>query len=254
MIKILNQHTKYREEKNEILISQCKLRQDFRLNKKFLELLNRLKKGLEENKLNESEKKFMKDLGKAKMMGNLTFKQITKETIGESLILIDKVLGKERSRKSNEIKLIFEKEPKFFIGAFLDNTLVGIITGFYRDKYLVLGEIAVIDYFQNRGIGNRLVKEFLKLQDKEIRVGSEDDAIKFYESINFKPFLLIQYDKKDYNKRDFSEFEEFEYVENKGHCMLSVKIGASSKEKIELLRKKFPKAYLQYIFRKPLSK
>ena len=66
--------------------------------------------------------------------------------------------------------------------------------------------------------------------------------------MGYKPFLLVQFKKRDYSKEDFKDFKIIKYeigiieiaVEN---CDLAL---------IQKLRKKFPKANFQYIFYKKL--
>jgi len=57
---------------------------------------------------------------------------------------------------------------------------------------------------------NLQVKEFEKVASKQfnkINVGAQDNAIGFYKSIGYQPFLLIQFKKETYGKQDFPKFE-----------------------------------------------
>jgi ribosomal protein S18 acetylase RimI-like enzyme len=163
--------------------------------------------------------------------------------------ILDNELGKNRVRSPEFLKRKFKEFPEYFIGVYLGRELVGIICGFPREDYLLMSEIAVDCRFQGRKLGEKLVKEFEKIGFKKfnkIHAGALDGAIDFYKSLNYKPFLLAQFKKGDYNKKDFQEFK----ILNVRDYGFELEIKRGSLNELNKIRKEYPKANLQYIFTK----
>lgn len=194
-------------------------------------------------------------------MNRLKIRGLKSDEFQKAMELLDKEL-KDRVRIDEFLLDKFSKFPEFFIGAFLDNRIVGVICGFPRENYLLIDEIAVDSGFQRRGAGKRLIEEFEKNANgryKEIRVGTLDNAIGFYESlVDYKPFLLVQYknyrkDRKN-EKEDFAELEILkEWEDEAGHEILEIRVGKADLDLLDRLREKYPKAIFQYIFTKSIE-
>jgi len=131
----------------------------------------------------------------------------------------------------------------------LGKELIGAVCGFPREDYLLMSEIAIDSRFQRRKFGEKLVKKFEKVAFKKynkIHVGALDNAIEFYKSLNYKPFLLVQFENGVYDKNDFSSFEVLSVLD------YGIELNPINCNLIELkrLRNLYPKAKLQYIFTK----
>jgi ribosomal protein S18 acetylase RimI-like enzyme len=179
----------------------------------------------------------------------LKVKQLPENYFDDAMNILDEELGKDRVRDSKFLKEKFNKFPEFFIGVFLDKELVGIICGFPREDYLLISEIAIDSKFHNSGFGKKLIKEFEKVGFKEynkINVGARDQSIRFYKSLGYIPFLLIQYNKDDYTQDNFSNLK----IINKKDYGLEVKVEEYNLTELNKIRKQFPKANFQYIFSK----
>ena len=141
------------------------------------------------------------------------------------------------------------------MGLFLDKELIGVICGFPREDYLLMSELAIDSRFHRRGFGRRLVTAFEKIAKgkyKQINVGAEDKVIGFYKSLNYKPFLLIQFKKEDYGLDNFKKFNILRKRKDKEYIILDIKTKKAELKLLDKLRKKYPKAYFQYIFTKEL--
>jgi ribosomal protein S18 acetylase RimI-like enzyme len=218
--------------------------------------MKKLEKGLEKEKLNEEEKKVFSDFEKMKLLSELKIRPIRLEEFEDAMNILNKELGEERVRRKEFLYKKFKEYPSFFIGAFLDNKIVGIICGFPREDYLLMSEIAIDLRFHNRNFGKRLVEKFENSAEKnynKIEVGAEDNAIGFYESIKYKPFLLIQFEKKDYLDKEFDNFKIIKkYDFDKDNRAIEVKVRFADLKQLIKLKKKYPKAWFQYIFIKNL--
>ena len=195
-----------------------------------------------------------------KILYKLEFRKIKLKEFDDAINILDNELGEKRVRSSKFLYRKFKEFPKFFLGIFLDNELIGVIFGFPREDYLLISELAIDRRFQERGFGKLLVKEFEKVAKEnkyyKINVGSEDKSIYFYESLlGYKPFLLIQFEKGDCSEEDFNKFKIIRiYNYNKNNTAIEVKITNCNLKLINQLRKKFPKAYFQYIFTKQIRR
>ncbi len=116
-----------------------------------------------------------------------------------------------------------------------------------------MSELAIDSKFQKRGFGKRLVEKFERVAKEKynrINVGAEDKAINFYSNIGYKPFLLIQFKSKDYSNNDFNNFAIIRKYDFGGYLTIESKVIRYNLEILNKLRKKYPKAYFQYIFTK----
>lgn len=243
----LNRHVKWRVDHGLLLICDCK--RLIALPSRFEETLKKFERGFKEEDLQNEEKLLYLDCKKANLLGTLEIRQLEKSEFEGAMEILDKEL-KDRQRDNNFLLKKFEQCPKFFIGAFLDNEIVGVICGFPREDYLVISELAVDFRFQRRGFGTMLVREFERNATgyKKIRVGAVDSAIDFYKSLGYKPFLLVQYKKGCYSGEDFKELHVTKETEDTEYKILEVKVNESDLELLVKLREKYPDAYFQYVF------
>jgi ribosomal protein S18 acetylase RimI-like enzyme len=212
--------------------------------------MENLTKGVEKEELSGEEKLVLSDFEKMKLLSELKIKEITSKDFPKAMEILNNELGKERVRDEKFLYEKFKKFPQFFMGIFLDEEIIGIICGFPREDYLLMSEVAVDSRFQSRGFGKKLVEEFettLKnTKYKKINVGAYDNKIGFYKSINYKPFLLIQFKEGDYKLEDFDALKIIKHSPGS----IELKIEKCSLEELEKFRKKYAKAHLQYIFTK----
>lgn len=247
MIKTLKKQVKWRKDKKALFICDCKRLIDLKLSFEHESFLKKISQGLNPNSLTKLEKLIFFEFEKMALLTELRLKQLPKEDLHLAINILDNELGKDRVRNYNFLKEKFTKYNKYFIGLYLNSELIGVICGFPRKDYLLMSEIAVDCRFQGREFGKRLVQEFEKKAFKKynkIHVGSSDDAIEFYKSLNYTPFLLIQFRKNVYTKDDFSDFKILKIKDN----YVELEIKKSNLTELKKLRKIYPKANLQYIF------
>jgi len=190
------------------------------------------------------------------MKKDLEIRQIKPNEFNDAIKILDKELGNRRVRSRSYLSKKFKEYPKFFIGIFFDKGIVGVIGGFPREDYLLMSELAIDSKFQKKGFGKKLVKKFEEIAKKrynQIRVGSEDKVLGFYSALKYKPFLLIQFKSKDYSYDDFNNFKIIRKYNFKGYLTIEAKIIRYNLELLNKMRKKYPKAYFQYIFIKKLK-
>lgn len=254
MIKTLNKHIRWRKDNNQIFICDCKRLIDLKTSLEFERVIKKIGMGINKNELNNKEKSLFSDLEKLKMISNLKIRQINSKEFSSAMEILSNEL-KSRVRDNNFLSQKFKEFPQLFIGVFLDNKLIGIICGFPREDYLLISELAIDSKFQGRDFGKRLVKYFEKVAKKDynkIKVGAQDEVIEFYNGLQYKYFLLIQYKKGDYSLKDFKMFDFFRNNEDKKQRMLECKINKLDLNFLTKIRKKYPKATFQYIFTKNL--
>ena len=254
MIRTLKKQVKWRKDKQALFICDCKRLIDLKMPLKFEDIIKNIEIGINEEELNNKEKLLLSDFKKLNMVSNLEIRQIKNKEFSKAMKILDEEL---KTRVRNRVFLLkkFKEFTQFFIGAFLDNELIGIICGFPREDYLLISELAINSKFQGRGFGKRLVETFERIADyeyKKINVGAEDDAISFYMPLSYKPFLLIQYKKGDYSLKDFKEMNIIRNNEEKNQVAIEVKINKVDLNYLRRLRKEYSKAYFQYIFTKKL--
>lgn len=247
----LNKHVKWRKDINNILICDCKRLIDLKIPLGYEKTMEKIEKGVDKKDLGEREKLLVKDFKNLKLLANLEIRAVRKDEFSSAMKLLDREL-KIRVRDN---KLLFEKFNKFgelFIGVFLDNEIIGLVCGFPREDYVLMSEIAVDERFQKRGFGKKLVKAFEKMALKfgnKINVGAMDNIIDFYKSLNYSPFLLIQFNDKDHSLKDFSDFK----IIRSDSGFIEVETEICDINYIKRLRRKYPKAHFQYIFTKVLN-
>ena len=253
-MKVLNKHIRWRKEKNTLLICDCKRMMDLKIPLKFEPIIKRFERGFDERELKNREKLLFHDFKKLSLLSDLNIRKIKKKEFPKAMKLLDNEL-KIRIRDNQFLWDKYKKFSKFFIGIFLDNEIIGIICGFPREDYLLISELAIDSKFHKKGFGKKLVETFERIGKKKykrINVGAEDNAIKFYESLDYNSFLLIQYKKEDYSKKDFDKLKIKKKIKDKNYERIEVEITRRDLKILDKLRKKYPKAYFQYIFTKNL--
>lgn len=250
-----NKHVKWRIDSKEILICDCKRLIDLKINRDFENSMKKFDKGIFKEELTKKEALIYSDFERLNLLTTLLLRQITTKEFSKAMKILENEFKTERVRSNKFLFQKFKRYPKFFIGAFLDKEIIGVICGFPREDYLLMSEIAIDSRFQKREIGRRLVKSFENAGKnyKEIRAGAEDSALGFYYKCGYSPFLLVQYPKNLYKREDFSEFK---LIENKivgDEDALSLEITRTDLNLLNDLKQRFPKAYFQYIFTKKLQ-
>jgi len=251
MIQTLNKHVKWRRDNQVILICDCKRLIDLKISPKYASFMKKISSGINKKELNEIERKIFSDFEKMKFLSKLQVKKLEEKYFQKAMNILDNEL-KLRIRDDKFLFEKFKKFPEFFIGIFLDSELIGVICGFPREDYLLISEIAIDSRFSKRGFGKKLVEGFEEVAFKKynkINVGAQDNAVYFYNSLLYKPFLLIQFKKQDYNLNDFKNLK----IINNSQNTNEVKVEKIDLKKIEKLRKNYPKANFQYIFTKSQS-
>jgi ribosomal protein S18 acetylase RimI-like enzyme len=252
MIKTLKKEVKWRKDKKYFFICDCKNLIDLKLSLDYENFLIKLNKGINYNELNETEKLIFLEFEKLNFLTNLKLKNLPAKDFILAMKILDNEIGKERVRNLEFLKEKFNNYSEYFIGLYLGEELVGVVCGFPREDYLLMSEIAIDSRFQNRGFGKRLVEEFEKIGFKKfnkINVGALDKAIDFYVSLNYEPFLLVQFKKEIYNQLDFSDFDILAVKE----YGFELKLKNCNLIELNKLRQIYSKANLQYIFTKSKS-
>ncbi|MAG10979.1 hypothetical protein CMI44_01565 [Candidatus Pacearchaeota archaeon] len=247
MKQTFKKQVKWRKDKTAIFICNCKTLIDLKIDFKYENFLKKLSSGIDCKDLIGEEKQIFNEFETLKYLAQLETKQLSREDFDKAMNILDNELGKKGVRDKNLLAEIYEEHSKYFIGLYLENELIGVICGFPREDYLLMSELAIDFRFQKRGFGKLITKKFEEIgfaKYNKIQVGAGDDAIHFYKSMNYSPFLLVQFDKGTYSKEDFSEFE----IKSIRDWGIELEVEICSVKEINESRKKYPKAYLQYIF------
>jgi ribosomal protein S18 acetylase RimI-like enzyme len=247
MMQTLKKQIKWRKDKKAIFICDCKTLNDLKIDFKYGDFLKKLSSGIDFNILSSEERLIFLEFKKLGFLISLKTKQLPKKDFEKAMDILDNELGKKRVRSKEFLKDKYESFKRYFIGLYLGEELIGVVCGFSRENYLLMSELAVDIRFQKRGFGKLLVTKFEERAFKDynlIKVGARDNVIDFYKSLNYFPFLLVQFNNGEYSKKDFSKFKVLS-VRDWG---IELELEDCSLDKINELKKKFPKANLQYIF------
>jgi len=161
---------------------------------------------------------------------------------------------KKRYRTFGCIQKNYERKPSLFVGAYDKNKLIGIIFGFIKKSKILLGEMAILENYRNKGIGQKLLfffeKQAKKLNKSYIELGAWGSAEKFYLKNNYKPLIFAQIYHKDvpknYKKLGHAILKETNYSDSK-RLWIKTKYDSKLKEKI---KKQFNAYNVIYLFRK----
>jgi len=180
---------------------------------------------------------------------NTEIRRIKPAEFDPAMDILEKELGDGMGRTRKELKKTFNKTPEFFIGAFIDDKIEGIICGFPREDYLLMSEIAVYSQFQKHHFGKKLMEEFEKKafeKYNKIKLISKDDVKGFYFGLGFTPSIFIQFEDKIYTPKDF---ENEKIISMKRYGVELTSENCSEKE-LATFREKYPLANMQYLFTK----
>lgn len=258
-----SKHAKFRQEKDNILICNCKLLQDFKIGLEFKNFINKVNEGIDPKKIiPEKEHLLFKDLQTMRLLSELSIKQITFDNFkyADNFMENHLYLG-NRPRDYKFLLNKLKQNPSLFIGLYLNNEIIGAIQGFPRDDYILLSEIAVDIRFRNRKFGSLLMKEFEKNAKKYkysyIKAGAEETAIGFYSANGYLPSLFTQI-KEEY------EIKTLKALEKQGYKIIAVThvnkitgIEIASKDcnllKLKDIRKLINPLSAQFLFTKQLK-
>ncbi|RLG20624.1 hypothetical protein DRN74_05020 [Candidatus Micrarchaeota archaeon] len=124
----------------------------------------------------------------------------------------------DEKTKLKEIKELYLKYPKLFVGCYIKNKLIGICIPGIFDKEIYVKGIAVEHNYWKKGIGSRLLKLFEKqlksLGKKKVTVPSADiDWVEgFYLKNRYKPIQFLIKVKREKLSKDYK---------NKGYKILN---------------------------------
>jgi len=257
MIQTLNKHVKWRRDNFEIFICDCKRLIDLKISFDYEPFIEKLFQGVERKNLSKREKLVLSDFEKMNFLSELKIRQLNENNFSEAMKILDKELIGKRVRGDKFLLDKFKEFPRFFKGIFLDKLLFGVICGFPREDYLLISELAVDSRFRRRGFGKKLVKSFEQNAQKKgynkINVGAKDNALGFYSSLDYKPFLLIQYKEGYYSIKDFKKLNVLKCSDENKQKILKIGVEKIDLSWLKKLRENYPKANFQYIFTKNLN-
>ncbi|MBS3782063.1 MAG: GNAT family N-acetyltransferase [Candidatus Thermoplasmatota archaeon] len=111
-----------------------------------------------------------------------------------------------RDTKEN-IEEELEEQPEYWIGAYVDKNLIGIIFGTDDGRKGWINRLAVAEDYRGRGIGRKLVEELERVfEQKGFKIWAaliepdNPDAMKFFEHLDFEEFGIKYYSKRENEK------------------------------------------------------
>lgn len=157
----------------------------------------------------------------------------------------------KRVRSFSYIKRQYRRYPSLFIACY-NPSIVGIVFGFVKRDNVLLGELAVKKELRGKGIGLKLVQQLTKeakaLGKKEICLGAQPSAEKFYLKAGFKPVLFAQIKHrkvpKDYLHKGFEIEKETNYKDAKRLYIHVKKYDAKLKQKVKKVLNAYDVIYL----------
>ncbi|MGV8172293.1 MAG: GNAT family N-acetyltransferase [Candidatus Woesearchaeota archaeon] len=265
MIKYtFSKHVKFRKEKDDILICDCKNLKDFKLKLEFDKFLKKVSSGISENELLDNlEILLFQDFHSSKLLAELTVRTISTEEYPPADAFLEKQLYQhlpngKRPRSYDFLLDKLNKNPELFLGLYLDSELIGVVQGFPRDDYLLLSEIAVDIRFRDRGFGSLLIKSFentaRSLGYNKIKLGAQDYAVNLYLKNQYTPSLFIQI--KEYQKdsvidtlpkQDIIDISSYDSI-----IGIELRVDAIDIEYLHDIEKRFQPISIQYLFTKCL--
>jgi len=257
-----SKHIKFRKEADCLLICDCKLLRDFKVDLAFENFIHAVHKGIKERTTNTArEKLLLKDFHSMHMLSTITIKSILPDEFPQADVFMEKHLYHGKRPRTYEFLLEKCREnPTLFLALYIDKELAGVVQGFPRDDYVLMSELAVDIRFQKRSLGTQLARAFeknaKKLHYKKIKLGAEDKAISFYTSLGYNPSLFMQVpeEKKDEVistlKEDKQEILDVRIVNHLAGIELAV--DSIDQTKLDYLKKKFTPVSAQFLFTKYL--
>ena len=259
-----SKHVRFRIEKNFILVCDCKRLMSFKINLKYEHFMSAVNRGLGEKDIKSDKNKLLfKDLQKTRFLSPLTVRRVKKKEFKSAEVLLGKELfQKERPAVLSQRRLynMFRKNPLFFIGVFLNNELIGVVGGGKRKitGEAVISVLSVDSRFKGRGFGKLLVKEFEKQAREKgfkiIKLGSSNESIGFYQSLNYKPSILIQIKVSKFKniKEKIKRFKVILINQVNNYKGIEIKCDKIDLNFLKKIKKDLKADAVQYLFTKKL--
>ena len=193
-------------------------------------------------------------------------------------------LNERRTRKIAQEN--FQRYSRFFMGAFTENKIVGVIIGWPVNNLLGVHAIAVVEDYRRKGIGTALLRAFeqeaRKAGFEDYVLGAREEAVPFYISRGLKCFVnimveprRIQWEKLSYLSKEYdvvdiivpnqmtpsSLIDEFASRLNfkstiakkpSEHITIRIRLGETSQELLEQIRRDFIGYQIQLSFGKKI--
>lgn len=191
----------------------------------------------------------------------MIIKQISKKEIKDADLFQQSVLNPNKHKRFRPFSVVYKnflREPSLFIGAYDKNKIIGIVFGYIKKNKILLGEMAISNDYQRKGIGKKLIYKFeqnvKKLNKKYIELGAFGSAQKFYLNLGYTPILFVQIYKnkvkKNYNRLNYNILKETNYLDAKRLFIKVDKLDDKLKQKAE---KDFNAYNVIYLFRKNIN-
>jgi len=241
---------KFREEKDYIYICNCKLLQDFKVKSEYLDIINKINRGVFEKDLKGKELLLYNDFKTLNFLKPLNIKKIKKTDFKKVYEFLKENLTLKRSYRFLLNKL--KNGTGKFYGIYLDKLLIGAILGFPREDYFLISELAVDQKFRYRNFGSKLIKKLENNVKGQLKVGAMDESTEFYKKMKYKRSVQIQI-KISLFKQLKNFFDEIDILHfKKIKDLVAIEIKDSDEKKV--LKKIFPRKIIskQYIFTKYL--
>ena len=186
----------------------------------------------------------------------MVFKTIPKKDLIETYNLIRNYV--DENIKFEEIKTLYKKFRKLFIGCYIKKELIGIcIPGIHKNE-IYIKAIAVKHQYWGKGIGSKLLKKFerrLKPIQKYSIVPSADIewVERFYLKNKYKPVsFLIKIKKENFKKEIIEKNSILDMIEEKNYIKIYVKVEKYDPKERRRIKKKFKAEEVIYIMKKDL--
>lgn len=258
-----SKHVKFRKEQDYILICDCKLLRDFKVDLELEQFIKKINCGIRKSELNgEKENLLFKDFVSMKLLSEISFKQISSNNFKVADEFMEKHLYKGKRVRPYEFLLEKLKEnPSLFIALYLDKEIIGVVQGFPRDNYLLVSEIAVDIRFHGRKFGSKLLQEFeknaTKMGHKTIKLGARDDATNFYLSNGYSPSLFIQVPINQEETMIKKLNQEKEDIKNVSHVNnlagIEIAVKNCNQQLLSRVNKEFKPTSAQFLFTKDIA-
>ncbi len=181
---------------------------------------------------------------------------VRKITGAELPALLD--MEKEHTKNTESLEDItkrFNENPDLFIGCFKEDTLIGEITGFVKDKKVMIKSISVDIKYRGQGIGQRILSFFesrVRKQGKKISVTCKNGYSQhFYMKHGFTPKILLLKIKKSNLPKNYKEQHTIKKEEqDKDTVLIYIKINALDDELMNMLKQKFNAHEAKFILEK----
>ncbi len=198
------------------------------------------------------------------MKKNIVVRKIRKEELKTTYDFLNRKLLKNNTYSiltAKRVHNMFKKYPYFFIDVFLDNKIIGVIGGKRKNAgEATISFLCIDSKFKGKGFGKRLVKEFekqaIKRKYKAIKLGSLNESVGFYNSLGYKPSILIQIKKKKFNNKIKEKLKKFQIIfinQVNNYKGIEVKCDKTDLSLLKKLKNDFKTKAVQYLFTKKIK-